>query len=202
MANEYGTVFALKETLSLQGVSFADADLTVALEAASRAIDELTNRRFWKDSAEATRYFDPEDWETCLLDDVVDVTTFKVDYDGDGTFEQIWALNTDYVLEPLNADKDDRPFVWAVRHPRGRYRFPTSYPRTVEVTGIFGWPEIPPPITSATSILAVQLVRRMREAPFGVVALGLDGAAVRIARSDPHIGLLVGPFCRGTGYVV
>jgi len=55
---------------------------------------------------------------------------------------------------------------------------------------------VPDAIKEATSILAAQLAGRVRMAPYGVQGFGLEGEAVRIARTDPHISLLIRPYIR------
>jgi hypothetical protein len=42
------------------------------------------------------------------------------------------------------------------------------------VTGQFGWSTSPEDIKAATSILAAKLFKRVREAPFGIVTVGID----------------------------
>ena len=116
---------------------------------------------------------------------------------GDGVYEESWMNGVDFVFEPLNAAADGRPWELVRCHPRGSYRFPTDYPRAVKVTGRFGWPAVPPAIVEATTILASKLLRRAREAPFGIVSFGVDGGAARIARTDPDVAFLVRPFIRG-----
>jgi hypothetical protein len=183
----------------LTGETYADADVAVALEAASRGIDKVCNRRFWAD-ADATqiRYYEPLSRDLVRVDDLVTLTTLATDPGGDGTYEETWTVNIDHVLEPYNAPADARPWELISRHPNGNYLFPVGVPRGVKVTGKFGWAAVPPAIVQATTILASQLVRRAREAPFGIVSIGFDGAAVRIARSDPNIMFLVNGLIRGT----
>jgi hypothetical protein len=62
---------------------------------------------------------------------------------------------------------------------------------------------VPAQVKEATSILAARLIRRMREAPFGVVVVGgIDvGAAARIARVDPDVRFLLEPFTRWRPFV-
>ena len=84
----------------------------------------------------------------------------------------------------------------ARRPPAGNYKFTTKYPRTVELTGKFGWPAVPPAIEQAALILTGRLLKRGRETPYGVLGLGLDGAAVRINRTDPDVQTLAAPFVR------
>lgn len=80
-------------------------------------------------------------------------------------------------------------------------RFFYCYPKAVKVTGKFGWAAAPEPVQNATSVIAAQLLKRAREAPFGLVQIGLDGAVVRamqIAR-DPQLNLELGPYSRNRG---
>lgn len=195
MANEYVTATVLKATLSLTGETFADADVTTACTAASRAIDNLTNRRFWVDAnANQVLYYTAESPRFVRIDDLVTLTTFKVDVDGDGTFETTLTNNTDFTLYPLNAAATATawPYTYVKSHPLTSTPFP-GYPRSIEITGKFGWSAVPEPITNATTILAHALVRRAREAPFGIITLGVE-EATRIGRSDPHVNMLIDPY--------
>jgi hypothetical protein len=197
MANEYATLAELKATLSMSGETFADADVSLALAAASRAIDNTLDRRFWLDAdATQVRYYTPSGGCSFPIDDLVALTALATDNDADGTFENAWTVNADFVLEPLNAEADGWPWTSVKVHPRGAHALPSD-PRSVRVTGRFGWPAVPDPIKDATMILAGRLMRRAREAPFGVVAPGLDaGAAMHIARTDPDVQLLISPYAR------
>jgi hypothetical protein len=67
----------------------------------------------------------------------------------------------------------------------------------VKLTGQFGWTILPEAVKAATSILAAKLLRRVREAPFGIVTAGIDqGVAMRIARTDPDVYSLIAPYSR------
>lgn len=198
MAADYVTSLALKATLGLTGETFADPDIATAITAASRGIDQLCGRRFWLDAdASQVRYYTPISADLVSIDDLVTLTSLAHDPGGDGTYSEAWTLNTDFVLRPDNAPADDRPWETIARHPRARFRFVSQYPRTVKLTGKFGWPSVPAPVVEATTILATKLLRRSREAPFGIVSIGLDGAAVRIARNDPDIAFLTSRLIRG-----
>jgi len=196
MANEYAEVAELKATLELSGESFADDDIQLALTAASRGIDNACDRRFWLDTGSTNaRYYTPDNENALAIDDLVVLTSLKTDPAGDGTFEQTWTVNTDFVLAPLNAAADGRP--WNTVRPRSASRFYLPcVERSVEITGQFGWSAVPAEVKSATVILATKLMRRAREAPFGVVSIGLDGAAIHIARTDPDILFLLGEYMR------
>lgn len=185
----------MRQALSQTG-TFADPTFGRAIKAASRGIDNVCDRRFWLDTdANQVRYYTPLSSRLVMVDDVVTVTSVQVDQDGDGTFEETWTANTEYLAEPLNAAADSRPFTRFEAHPASGMTFP-SYPRSVKVTGRFGWPEVPSEIIQATSILAHILFRRERDAPFGIQTGGIDGAAVRIARTDPQVGMLTASYVR------
>jgi hypothetical protein len=193
--NEYASVAEVKKTLELQGETFADADITRALTAASRGLDQLLDRRFWADTdATSVRYYTPVSCEWVEIDDLVTLTSVQTDGDGDGVFEDTWTQNTHFVVEPLNAAADSEPWTHLRVTARGSLGFPLNV-RSVKVTGKFGWSSVPAGVNQATIILASKLVRRAREAPFGVVSIGLD-SAMRIARSDPDVMFLVGDYDR------
>lgn len=191
----------LKATLELSGYSFADSDLKAAVAAASRGIDQACGRRFYLDTGTANvRTYTPASTTVLHIDDLTVLTSLKTDDSGDGTFENTWALNTDYTREPLNAASDSWPWTTLRKHPSGSYSFPTNYPRSVELTGQFGWPAVPPAVTEATSILAAKLLRRAREAPFGIVAFGGEGGVMRIARMDPDVAFLIDPYRKPSAF--
>lgn len=199
MANEYATVPELKQTLSLDGETFADADIARALEAASRGLDGVCQRRFYPDpDANQVRYYTPDIADVLMIDDLIELTAVASDPDGDGTFQHTWVLNSDFVLEPLNAEADGEPWTKVRVHPRGSRFLPVCAPRSVRVTGRFGWEAVPMVVTQATIVVASKLLMRARQAPFGVASFD-GGEAFRIARSDPDVAFLIGPLKR---YVV
>lgn len=194
--NGYVELEEFKSTAELSQESFADGDIATAIVAASRAVDLTCNRRFWKDPSAVDRYFTPTSARLCRIDDLADFTSLALDLDGDGTYETTtWVENTDYVFQPLNAETDGWPRTRIALHPRNHTSL-VAYPRSVKVNGKFGWDAVPYPVVQATTIIASKLVKRSREAPFGVVALGLDGAAVRISRIDPDVNALLDPYVR------
>lgn len=188
----------LKSSLTLTGETYGDADIDSAIASGSRAADDFCGRRFYADvNATQVRYYTPTSSRLLLIDDVVTVTTLKTDSSGDGTFETTWTVNTDYVLNPLNAAADGVPWSWISVSPTSSRYFP-CYARSVELTGKFGWAEVPSAVKQATSLIASRLLKRSREAPFGIAFVGsLDvGAASRIARVDPDVQGLLAPYVR------
>lgn len=203
-----------KLTSGLGATSFADADVDVALAAASRAIDSITSRRFWPDpDANQVRYFDVVREDLCEIDDLITLTSIAVDANSDGVYETAWALTTDFMLEPINAPADGRPYerirfmhawygvanVWLYGDwPWWRRSWLSLGRNAIMVTGKFGWSSVPSQVVTATQIIAARLLLRSREAPFGVVGGGLDAQAVRIASTDPDLNLLLAPLSRKT----
>lgn len=102
------------------------------LEAASRYLDIRCERFFY--CLETTRYYDGK--RILLdLDDLLSVTTFKLDEDGDATYEE--TLDTvDYILYPLNG----YPKTWAEISSDSDYgAFASGTKKGVEIAGIFGY---------------------------------------------------------------
>ena len=191
-----------KSSAELTGTSHSDPDIRLALLAASRGLDLALGRRFYPDAdANQVRYYTPERTDWVPIDDLITLTALASDPNGDATFSQSWVQNTDFVLEPLNAAADGWPWTSVRLHPRSTSLYFPSYPRSLRVTGKFGWATCPAAIKNATAIIAERLVKRTRESPFGIAQLGLDGAVMRatsIAR-DPDIALLIGPYSRNSG---
>jgi hypothetical protein len=199
-SNVYLTLAQLKATLDMTGTSFADADVTLAMGAASRAVDEITGRRFWLDAdATKVRYYTPHSFRLLQIDDLTQLASVAVDRGGTGTYTETWTQGVDFVLEPFNAPAENpqRPYeTLRVRLLSGRW-FPPYIERSVQVTGQFGWPAVPDDVTAACGILASTLLRRSREAPFGIVMAGIDStAAMRIGRTDPQVYMLLRDYTR------
>lgn len=185
----YITSDALKSSLSLTGETYADNDIAVAIAAASEEINEQCNQKFTLDDGTTSRLYVPEG-ALVDIDSVATVESVAIGY-GDGTFPTALTLYTDYELKPLNATADSEPYT-LIRLKRRHH----GHCRQVQVTGQFGWPQVPDLVISATSLLASRFVRRIREAPFGVIQMGLDGQPARIAQTDPDICSMLIPLTR------
>jgi hypothetical protein len=194
----------LKSSGELTGTSYADQDLRLAIGAASRGIDRATGRRFWLDAdANQIRYYTPQLQRLLWIDDLATLTSLRVSRSTDGTFSETWTSGVEFLLEPMNAPTEVPPLPWEQITLRNygfasgfRPWFRTDLLRSVEVTGRFGWPEVPDDIRVATSILASRLALRVRQAPLGVTALGIDGVAARVARTDPDVAPIVAAYTR------
>lgn len=160
-----------------------DEDVERALATASAAVEELCNRRFWLDPVDTTRVYTARSSRMVSIDDVAVITSVT----SDGT------AVTDYLREPANAYADGKPYLWLTSHAP---RF-SCLNQGVAVTGRFGWPQVPVQVEQFVTIIAAKVVKRTREAPFGVLMQGgVDSQAVRLAREDPDAMLLIKPLMR------
>jgi hypothetical protein len=194
----YITAADVKASLTLDGTSYADGDVDRAVASANAVVDQLFGRKFSLDPAASDRYYRVRRHHTTSLeiDDLTRATPVTVMFDAntDGTFEQTLTELTDYVLEPLNAEADGLPFETV----RMLKNYLPAGPRAVKVNGTFGWPSVPPQVVAFAEVLAVKLVARFREAPFGIVTAGADmGVAMRLARTDPDFPTLAAGLTRG-----
>lgn len=198
----YVTATILKRALELDGTTFADYEVVPACAAANGAINNICGRVFDRDvSSPTTRYYRPQSADLIIVDDLSDSASVILETDqfGGGSFDKTWTLHTEFEVEPLNAIADGRPYTRIVKNPRHAFGFPAWAPRSVKVTAKFGWPggTVPDPVITAATLLATRLLKRVREAPLGVLPVQLDvGSAVRIARTDPDVAMLLNDYVR------
>ncbi|MFH9404894.1 phage gp6-like head-tail connector protein [Streptomyces sp. NPDC017638] len=192
MANEYGTLAALKERVGIQADdTTADTLLTSALAAASRGIDRATGRRFWLDAEPVARIYRPRgrivyepDGVLFLVDDIGSAEGLSVET-GSGTS---WSLATGYDTSPDNALLDGRPITGLLR-ASGSWGSATG---RLRVTARFGWPAVPDDITEAALIQASRLYKR-KDSPEGIIGSAEWGVR-NLSRRDPDVWALIEPF--------
>jgi hypothetical protein len=110
-----------------------DTYLRQLLEDASRLIDKYCMRHFY--CWEGKKYYDGDD-DKLFIDDLLSVTTLKCDPGGDGTFENSYTANTDYLLYPLN----DYPKTRIDLGYSAAYSdFAKGIPRGIELDGVHGY---------------------------------------------------------------
>jgi hypothetical protein len=163
-----------------------DAALSLAIDAACEVVNNYCGRRF--DLVSATRYYNVTDSQWLDVPDLVEITTLKADDGQDGTFEDTWAT-TDYHLTPYGALDDGRSYGRIIRAIGGDYAFPVGT-RTIEITGTFGYEEVPAAVRQATLIQATRLFKR-KDAPFGVIGSAEMGQIQVVPTLDPDIKLLL-----------
>lgn len=193
VVNGYATVEQVRAELKDDDGRLDAPLLEKAINAASRAVDAWTGRRFWQDAEPAARLYRPSGPYRVEVDDISTRTGLIVQTDtsGDASWATTWDVG-DYELEPLNADGNGGAYAWWEIVSAGG-RFPCATRRAaVQVTARWGWSAIPAEVEEATILRAVALFRR-KEAPFGVAGFGEFGA-VRITRRDADVIDLLAPF--------
>ena len=196
----YCTVEELKSRLAIPDTS-DDFEVTLAVQAACRSVDEICGRYFWRGTD--TRTYVPESIYEQQFDDIVSVTTFKVDFDGDGVYEQTWTQGTDFALTTSPgqynpaAKGEQWPYTGVAVIGTGRFIpfvWPLSHRDRIQITGVFGWPSVPLAVKQAALLLAADIFRR-KDAPFGIAGFGELGV-VRI-QGNPMVTQLLKRYITG-----
>jgi hypothetical protein len=192
----YCTLQELKAYMGITTVS-NDVVLEVAINTASRAIDQHCGRRFAKDTSATARTFEVVDSGSVDVDDFWTTTglVVKSDDDDDGTFEITWAAS-EYELKPANgmvSGLTGFPY-WRIRAVEAR-RFPTITKRTqvVQVTAQWGWNAVPSAVYQSCLELAKDAFKA-REATSSI--LGNETFGIVRIRQSAMVSAWLEPYCR------
>lgn len=204
---DYVTLQELKSFLRITDVN-DEPELSIAIAAASRAIDQATGRHFGQAETADARYYNAcrPNWnngfggryvlETADISTVTSLTV-KTDLDDNATFETTLTINTDFRLWPWNASSEARPWERIVL--TSGQSFPTQL-RGIEVTAKWGWTAVPPAIKQATLLQASRFFSR-RNSPYGIAGSPDLGNELRLlARVDPDVMVVVAPYKRHWGW--
>jgi hypothetical protein len=196
VVNGYASLNDLKTALRIQD-SVDDSLLEIALESASRLIDEYTMRNFYN-AGTATRVFVPSDDDCVPIDDAVSISSVAVSTLLNKTFDQTWSTG-DYQTEPLNGIADGLP-GWPITRIRaiGVYEFPYDEDdevATVQITGVWGWSAVPTTVKQATIIQAMRIFKRL-DSPLGVISSPDTGYFRISSRIDPDVAMLLNSYRR------
>jgi len=173
----------------------ADETITVekAIEAASRTIDRIANRRFYRDANATNRLYRTTDFYILRVDDIADTTNFAVNLDssGNGTYNDLLVLNTDYILDPVTAPQKGWPYTQITMVGSEVFPLPTTRRPQVQVTARWGWYLGTPPddIVEACLILSADYVKRASSVG-GVLGLSELGA-IRMSPLGRDISAIV-----------
>lgn len=191
ITNGYCTLNELKASLRIPvSDTLDDSLLELAVESASRDIDQTCERQFFLTSA--TRIYTPRDSYYTETDDIVSITTLKTSSAADGNFDVTWQTS-DYQLQPLNGLAGGMALPQNIIYAVGDYTFPIDdQEATVQVTGTFGFSSVPTAIKQATVLLAARIFKR-NDSPGGVMGFG-DLGVIRVGRMDPDIDRLIQPY--------
>ncbi len=196
MAASYITRDELKAASNIAVADLADdSSIDIAIEAASRAIDEHCHRFFYKAPELGTQdRFYESDQDLLIVDDIISppeqvIIAFA---SSPGSYVE---PSVDLRLYPANAQLEGKPFT----HLKpDKARFPAGLKRGVlaRITAQFGWPAVPPAIRQATMIQASRFFQR-RTAPFGISGSPEMGQMRLLSKLDPDVEMLVMPFVKG-----
>lgn len=200
---DYATTAELKSFLRIPVADTEDdSELAVAVAAASRAVDQATNRQFGQTTSEARVYTAEWDrrrgrWVIQIDDTETAAPTVSVDDDDDQVYDQ---TVDDFRMYPFNVDEAGEPFTAIIVKPDST-NLPTGREGAVEVTAEWGWSSVPDAIKAATLLQASRFFQR-RNAPFGVAGSPDMGSEVRLLQKvDPDVAVMVRPFIRWWGAV-
>lgn len=196
VVNGYASLNDLKTALRIQdGVD--DSLLEVALESASRLIDEYTMRNFYN-AGTATRVFVPSDDDCVAIDDAISISSIAVSTLLNKTYDQTWTT-AEYQTEPLNGVVDGLS-GWPITRIRavGVWEFPYDEDdeiATVQITGVWGWSAVPTAVKQATIIQAMRIFKRL-DSPLGVISSPDTGYFRVSSRIDPDVAMLLNSYRR------
>lgn len=190
---DYATTAELKHYIS-PGIADTvdDAELAVAIGAASRAIDHACGRQFGQLTTAAPRYYAPSSRgrAAVVIDDLMSVAglAVKVDDRGEGVFGTALTLDTEVRLYPWNAPAEGRPWTMLIGAAGASWPFRE---RAIEVTAKWGWAAVPAEVRQACLIQASRLFVR-KNSPFGVAGSPEMGSELRLLNKlDPDVAVLL-----------
>jgi len=185
--NGYATLAQVKAALRITD-NVDDTMLEMAIESASRVIDEYTNRNFYN-AGTAVRYYAPNDDFNVITDDFISISSLETMSSNDQVYSTTWTA-TDYQLEPLNGIADGIPQPYNHIRAVGNYTFLTlGGEATVKVTAVWGWNAVPIQVTQATVIQASRIFKRL-DSPLGIISGELGSMRVG-SRLDPDVAQMV-----------
>lgn len=207
-STKYVSQDVLKNFLRIStGSTEDDAELDFVREAASRAIDQATNRQFGiVASAEAREYTPHYDrrrarW-TIDVDDFPSTSTLAivVDDDDDQVFDDVTISSTAVRKYPFNAPDVGRPYTKLIINS-GSTGVPVAGEGTCRVTAKWGWAAVPDTVVQACLLQASRFWAR-RFSPYGIAGSPDVGSELRLlSRVDPDVDLMLRPFTRYWGSV-
>lgn len=172
VTNQYVSVAELKETLSMGGETFADPDIQEAVTAASAVVDQMTGVTFT--AVTETRYFTPTSADYIITGPISAITAV--------TQSGSTLAAADYYIDGGDTLRSKLAYGF------------TYGPQAVAITATYGYATCPAEVKAAVKIVATQILRRAREAPFGILATSLDGPAIRLGRFDPQVESLLAKY--------
>jgi len=155
ITNGYATLTEYKAWIAVRGLSggvgtdTSDDDvLSELIEVVSRFFDQETGCIFYKESADATRYYTPISTISAKIDDMASVTSVSVDYEGLRSYTAL-TVNVDYELLPYNASLTGKPYNELAIIPTLSSKYFPLVTKGLRVVGKAGYPSVPKDIHGA-----------------------------------------------------
>lgn len=190
-APSYITTTELADFVRTDQVTEEDR-LALAAEAASRAVDDATNRQFGKVAAAEQRFYVARynyrraRW-IVRMDDVQDVTGFAVEIDGTAV--------TGHFFGPINNAVKGRPYEEIILSNSAEAT-PSGCEPDVGITASYGWSAVPGTVKEATLLQGSRFFERMKS-PYGVAGSPDLGSEIRLlARADPDVAVMLRDYTR------
>ena len=137
----YCSLDELKAAVGLPStVETYDPQLEMSIEAVARLVDDFCGRRFW--SATETRVYTACDATLLRVEDLLSVTTLRVDSTGNASYGTTMSA-TCYYTAPVNATLGvigyAQPYYEVRIADNSSAVFPVEVPRGVQITGAWGY---------------------------------------------------------------
>lgn len=192
MAVAYATMDELKtELVNVDWGSVYDTAGTVALEQASRVVDEYLKRApgAFAVTTATTRYFTGSGNAVQWIDEIAEAPTEVAVAENNDRTNYIVYEDTDYFLWPDNAEAKGEPYRRLdLDTISGTHLFWWAGRRTIKVTAKFGYSTTPPPeIKRAVIILAVKYIKRGEQGYADTGAVNELGRLTYTKSLDPDI---------------
>lgn len=185
-APDYVAAADLKALLRISD-TVDDAQVALAITAASRAVDRATNRQFGLVAAPEVRTYTAR-WDRDRRKYVVEIDDLMTAV---GLIVATDVTITDYKLQPGNAAAKSQPWTRIVLNTGG-----TCTEDGVTVTAKYGWTTVPVAVQQATLLQASRFFAR-RDAAFGIAGSPDLGSEMRLlAKVDPDVAVVLGPYTR------
>lgn len=189
----YASLSELRSWLGVQDTADDDG-LALALDVATRKVDDHCGRTFATATVAAARTLRANDPVVLRLDPGWDIQStsglvVKTDDNDDGTFETTWTPGVDFELDSGVGYDGASGWPYGRLVAVGDRWWPTATRRrAVQITALWGWAAVPDPVKQATLILAAE-AWKVKDAPFGVAAFA-DFGPMRV-RDNPMVASLL-----------
>jgi len=187
--------------IGLSGSS-QDTNLTNAINASSRLIDQITGRVFFISESVQVKFFTPNNPFILDVPDIATTTGLIVQLDttDDGSYDKTITLDTDFYLKPLDVvdlDGDnDIPFQsLVILDRRSSERFDPDIVRNVKITAKYGFNAVPDAIKQACLLQSSRLWKR-KDSPFSTYGSSEVGERELFQKMDPDAKSLIKPYIR------